>query len=83
MFIKAGSPDEGRYRKAAKNMFLSGWKVFDILQCMKFFNEHCKQEGYEWMQNWTLETVGKKIGEFKAGALKRPELGDDLPEYTG
>lgn len=83
IFIKPHSPDEARYRKAAKNMFLSGWKVLDILECLKFFNSHCRSEGYEWMNNWTLETVGKKIAEFKAGNLKKPELGDDLPEYTG
>lgn len=83
IFIKSHSPDEARYRKAAKNMFLSGWKVLDILECMKFFNKYCKLEGYEWMTAWTLETIGKKMGDFKAGNLKRPELGDDLQEYTG
>lgn len=79
VFIQVGSPDEMRIRKSAKQMFLSGHKVFDILECMRFFNKYCTREGYEWMGHWTIETVMKKMPEFKAGKLKLPELGDDLP----
>lgn len=78
--IVPGSAYEARYKKSIKLMFMSGYKVFDILQCMKFFNESCHKDGYQWMTHWTIETVMKKMPEWTAGKLKRPEMGDDLPE---
>ena len=74
------SPEEMRYRKAIKNMFLSGHTAMEIIDCMQFFNKYHKREGYEWMAVWTIETIGKKISEHKAGKLKLPEIGDDLPD---
>jgi predicted nucleic-acid-binding Zn-ribbon protein len=79
--IMPHSPDEMRIKHRVKEMFLSGHKVFDILECMRFFNKYCKREEYSWMYNWTIETIMKKMPEFKAGKLRLPELGDGLERF--
>lgn len=80
VFILRGSPDEMRIKKSAKLMFLSGHTVIEIIECCRFFGKYSGKEGYEWMSHWTIETVAKKMPEFKAGKLKVKEMGDDLPD---
>lgn len=71
------SPDELRIRHAAKQMFKSGHKVGEIIQCLQFFKEHEGEEGFNWLNFWTIETVMKKMPEFKAGKLKVHSVFDD------
>lgn len=72
-------PDFLRAKKAVKQMFKSGHKPKEIVDCMIFFKSKQNDENYKWLQMWTIETVMKKMAEFKAGALRLPEMGDDLP----
>lgn len=74
-------PEVNRAKHAIKQMFLAQRSVKQIIDCIKFFSEHQKEDNFKWMQNWTLETVMKKMPEFVAGALKSSKIGDDIPDY--
>ncbi len=73
-----------RAKKSIKEMFKAGYKVKQIVDCIKWFAEAEKIEEIKWVQqnSWTIETVMKKMPEFVAGKLTIKKLGDDLPEYT-
>ncbi len=73
-------PEVLRAKHAIKQMFLAQRSVKDIVDCLRFFHDHWNKDGYQWMHNWTLETVMKKMPEFVAGKLRLPEIGDDIPD---
>ena len=61
-------------------MFLAQRSVKQIVDCMRFFSEHDRDEDYKWMQSWTIETVMKKIPEHIAGKLKARSMDDDYEQ---
>lgn len=72
-------PEIVRAKKAIKQMFLADRSPKQIIDCMKFFADHNKEDEYKWLQNWTLETVMKKIPEFLGGQLKSNRMEDQYP----
>jgi len=60
-------------QQAIKTMFKSGRTVADIITCMRWFGGSRE----EWTNNWTINTVKKKMAEFKGGSLEGREKQDD------
>lgn len=75
-------PEVLRAKRAIKQMFLAQRTPKQILDCMKFFAEHKKDKGFEWLRSWTLETVMKKIPEFLAGQLKSERMEDQYERIS-
>lgn len=78
--IGLNGPEVLRAKRAIKQMFLAGHKPHEIIKCMEFFKRQAVLDENMWMRSWTLETIMKKMPEYKAGKLATVESMEDQYE---
>jgi len=89
--IKLSGAEFGEVKRAIKTMIYSGRTKENIIDFMKWTSEVCQhlKEGnqeyknFEWLENWTILTIKRKMPEFLAGKLKVAGTEDIIiPSYA-
>ena len=89
--IKLSGAEFGEVKRAIKTMIYSGRTKENIIDFMEWTSEVCQhlKEGnqeyknFEWLENWTILTIKRKMPEFLAGKLKVAGTEDIIiPSYA-
>lgn len=80
--IGLAGPEISYHAKAVKMMFQANHKPKEIIDFMKWLNEHEDDGETPWVHTWTIWTVQKKISEFLGGKLEVKTLSDQYKEYA-
>ena len=69
--IKIAGPERTQASHAIRNAFLSGHKPKDLIDFMEWLSKNEDNPQLPWVKNWILNTVQKKMPEWKAGKLNK------------
>jgi len=77
-------------QQSIKTMFMSGRTKEQIVEFMSWIvsvlEESKEDEGiarkYVWLENWTLDTIKKKMPEFLAGKFQKVDEDIEIPSYA-